>query len=66
LRLKADNRTVPQIAFKPTWTRGGQAAPFKRNDRLLEIVLVGVIVSPGPWERVKGKFALTSSEKTAK
>jgi len=43
----ADNRKVVQIAFKPDWTRDGKAAPFKRKDRMLEIVPVGVIVFPG-------------------
>ena len=28
----ADNRKVPQIAFKPDWTKHAKAAPFKRND----------------------------------
>jgi hypothetical protein len=43
----ADNRKVPQIAFKPDWTRDGKAAPFKRNDRMLEILPTGVVVFPG-------------------
>ncbi len=43
----ADNRKVAQIAFKPEWTRDGKAAPFKRNDRILEIVPIGLIVFPG-------------------
>ena len=43
----ADKRGVTQIAFKPDWTRDGKAAPFKRNDRMLDIVPVGVIVFPG-------------------
>jgi len=43
----ADNRKVPQIVFKPDWTREGRAAPFKRNDRLLEALPIGVIVFPG-------------------
>ncbi len=43
----AGNRKVPQVAFKPDWTRDGKAAPFKRNDRMLDIVPVGVIVFPG-------------------
>ena len=29
----ADNRKVPQVVFKPDWTRHGKAAPFKRNDQ---------------------------------
>ncbi len=43
----ADKRGVPQIAFKPDWTRDGKAAPFKRNDAMLEILPKGVIVFPG-------------------
>ncbi len=43
----ADRRNVTQIAFKPDWTRDGKAAPFKRNDRMLDIVPAGVIVFPG-------------------
>jgi hypothetical protein len=43
----ADKRGVTQIAFKPDWTRDGKAAPFKRNDRMLDIVPTGVIVFPG-------------------
>jgi hypothetical protein len=43
----ADKRGVTQIAFKPDWVRDGKAAPFKRNDRMLDIVPKGVIVFPG-------------------
>jgi hypothetical protein len=43
----ADNRKVPQIVFKPDWNREGRAAPFKRNDRLLEALPIGVVVFPG-------------------
>ena len=43
----ADARKVTQIAFKPDWLRDGKAAPFKRNDRMLEILPIGVIVFPG-------------------
>jgi len=43
----ADNRKVRQIAFKPDWTRHAKAAPFKRNDQMLETLPVGVIVFPG-------------------
>jgi len=43
----ADNRKVPQIVFKPDWTRDRNAAPFKRNDRMLEALPIGVIVFPG-------------------
>ena len=43
----ADNRKVPQVVFKPDWTRDGRAAPFKRNDRLLEALPIGVLAFPG-------------------
>ena len=43
----ADNRHVAQVAFKPDWTRHAKAAPFKRNDQLLDILPIGVIVFPG-------------------
>ena len=43
----ANNRKVPQVVFKPDWTRDGRAAPFKRNDRLLEALPIGVVVFPG-------------------
>jgi SLOG family YspA-like protein len=43
----ADNRKVAQIVFKPDWAREGRAAPFKRNDRLLDTLPIGVVVFPG-------------------
>ena len=43
----ADNRKVPQIVFKPDWNRHKNAAPFKRNDALLEALPIGVIAFPG-------------------
>ena len=43
----ADNRGIPRIVFKPDWTRHRNAAPFKRNDRMLEALTVGVIAFPG-------------------
>jgi hypothetical protein len=43
----ADSRKVTQIAFKPDWTRHGKAAPFRRNDSMLEVLPLGVIVFPG-------------------
>lgn len=43
----ADNRKVTQIAFKPGWTRHAKAAPFKRNDQILNALPIGVIVFPG-------------------
>ena len=43
----ADNRKAPQIAFRPDWKRHAKAAPFKRNDQMLEAMPIGVIVFPG-------------------
>ncbi len=38
---------MAQIAFRPDWTRHTKAAPFKRNDILLETLPIGVVVFPG-------------------
>ena len=43
----ADNRNVAQIVFKPDWIRHGKAAPFKRNDALLNALPIGLVVFPG-------------------
>ena len=43
----ATSRKVPQIAFKPDWTRHAKAAPFKRNDAMLELLPIGVMHFPG-------------------
>ena len=43
----ATQRKVPQIAFKPDWTKHAKAAPFKRNDAMLAALPIGVMVFPG-------------------
>ena len=43
----AEARKVTQIAFKPDWTRHAKAAPFKRNDKMLEVLPIGVLAFPG-------------------
>ncbi len=43
----ADARKVTHVPFKPDWTRHAKAAPFKRNDQILEVLPIGVIVFPG-------------------
>jgi hypothetical protein len=43
----ATNRKVPQIAFKPDWTKHQKAAPFRRNDAMLAVLPIGVMVFPG-------------------
>jgi hypothetical protein len=42
----ADHRKVPQIAFKPDWTKHAKAARFKRNDQMLDVLPIGVLVLP--------------------
>ena len=43
----ARNRNVVPIGFKPDWARHHKAAPFKRNDKLLAEMPVGVLAFPG-------------------
>jgi hypothetical protein len=43
----AENRKVPQVVFKPDWAKHRNAAPFKRNDQLLEALPIGLILFPG-------------------
>ena len=43
----AATRNVTAVVFRPDWTRHGTAAPFKRNDQMLEIVSQGLIATPG-------------------
>ena len=43
----AEARKVTQIAFRPDWAKHAKAAPFKRNDAMLDVLPVGVLVFPG-------------------
>ena len=43
----AETRKVPQVAFKPDWTKHAKAAPFKRNDAMLSVMPIGVLIFPG-------------------
>jgi hypothetical protein len=43
----AADRKVQQIAFKPDWARHKKAAPFKRNDAMLAVLPIGVLIFPG-------------------
>lgn len=43
----ARDRNVPQDPYRPDWNRHKKAAPFKRNDAMLEAMPKGVIVFPG-------------------
>ncbi|MGV1681682.1 DUF2493 domain-containing protein [Sphingopyxis sp. NJF-3] len=43
----ADARGVPQVAFRPDWNRHKKAAPFKRNERMIDAMPAGLIVFSG-------------------
>ena len=38
---------MPHVAFKPDWISHAKAAPFSRNDAMLEAMPIGVIAFPG-------------------
>ena len=43
----ADNRGVAQIVCTPDWKTHAKAAPFRRNDEMLSLDLIGLIAVPG-------------------
>ncbi|SEP49509.1 Protein of unknown function [Methylobacterium sp. ap11] len=43
----AENRRVAQVVFKPDWKRHSKAAPFRRNDQILEQMPMGLVHFPG-------------------
>ncbi|WP_020088096.1 DUF2493 domain-containing protein [Hyphomicrobium zavarzinii] len=43
----ANHRKVPQVRFEPNWTKYAKAAPFKRNDDMLAVLPIGVLIFPG-------------------
>ena len=43
----AERNGVHQIVCKPDWDRHGRAAPFRRNEELLNLLPKGVIAFPG-------------------
>ncbi len=43
----AERNDVHQVVCKPDWTAHGRAAPFRRNDELLNLLPKGVIAFPG-------------------
>ena len=43
----ADARGVNQVVCRPDWNAHGKAAPFRRNDELLNLLPKGVIAFPG-------------------
>lgn len=46
-RLLGGQPRVPQVAFKPEWTRHKKSAPFKGNDAMFEVLPIGAIMFPG-------------------
>ena len=43
----AERNGVDQVVCKPDWQRHGRAAPFRRNDELLNLLPKGLIAFPG-------------------
>ena len=43
----AERNGVDQVVCKPDWNRHGRAAPFRRNDELLNLLPKGVLAFPG-------------------
>ena len=43
----AERNGVHQVVCKPVWNAHGRAAPFRRNDELLNLLPKGVIAFPG-------------------
>ena len=43
----AERNGVDQVVCKPDWDRHGRAAPFRRNEELLNLLPKGVIAFPG-------------------
>ena len=43
----AERNGVHQVVCKPDWDRHGRAAPFRRNDELLNLLPKGLIAFPG-------------------
>ena len=43
----AEARGVHQLVCRPNWNAHGKAAPFRRNDELLDLLPKGVIAFPG-------------------
>ena len=43
----AERNGVHQVVCKPDWDRHGRAAPFRRNDELLNLLPKGVLAFPG-------------------
>ncbi len=52
----AERNGVHQIVCKPDWDRHGRAAPFRRNDELLNLLPRGVIAFPASGGGITGNL----------
>ena len=43
----AESKDVQQVVVKPEWNRHGKAAPFRRNEQIVDLLPVGVVAFPG-------------------
>lgn len=43
----AEARGVPQVVCRPNWDAHGKAAPFRRNDEIINLMPKGIIAFPG-------------------
>ena len=46
-RAGPSSNGIDQVVCKPDWDRHGRAAPFRRNEELLNLLPKGVIAFPG-------------------
>ncbi len=52
----AERNGVHQVVCKPDWNRHGRAAPFRRNDELLNLLPKGVIAFPASGGGITGNL----------
>jgi hypothetical protein len=57
----ADHRMAPQIAFRPDRAKHAAAAPFTRNDAMIEAPPIAIMVFPGAgiWDGLADKAKKT-------
>ena len=55
----AERNGVDQVVCKPDWDRHGRAAPFRRNEELLQLLPKGLIAFPGSGIRFIAWFLVS-------